>query len=207
MKNSSRYFFEILITTIVVIFLFAGCTNNLQSDSQENNIKNKNLSVLVEIFINETQANYSQVKYDYSNYFYLVRLFSENGNNYLTIECIGTFPYIYQLNEQYDYYCYDKDLMFYYKLDGNNVIIMDSTNLNNNELFYKSRWRNKIIFYVEKNTKTNASPQIDGDTFINYKTFMIKNEENISFIQMDTCIFSPPYASEKKMEYQILEIK
>lgn len=187
-----------LLIIILSVFLIV-CTL-LYLISKRNESKNFETDISIELLdaisLVIDDANLMKKSDDYfEDNYYLARFFKYENSDFLTIGVLGNFPLLCtQFKDKSDYYDYDFNLMYYFNVNGKNVIIMDYPKDAENPFFKKSKNRNMVIPLIKD---FDTEKQFIGFKMSVLKTFVVSiSKDTPKLIPSHKIILSPPYPSE-----------
>jgi len=184
-----------VIVSILLISLFLFCSTDKQNEDNhiESNLHTE-LHEAISLVIDHASEKMKSDKYFHDNY-YLVRFFEYKNVEYVTIGVLGNFPVMCtQFKDKSLYYDYDFNLMYYFNVNGKNVILMDYPKNAVNPFFKKSKNRNKIIPIIKNFDTTKPLAGFKMPILV---TFVVCNKDDNPKLKLNQeIILSPAYPSE-----------
>ncbi|NLL29105.1 MAG: hypothetical protein GX259_09935 [Bacteroidales bacterium] len=211
---NTKYFLLILL-----LYLSGSCANNNSNQKnnskyQENNeisdsVSDINLQLLP-IIKEVIDSNENKIRFrpeiGYKEYFYCLRFFKQEEFLYISTWVCWSFPFSQFYNDAL--FSYDTSCIYYFNLFNRNIIIMDSPENGEHNLFQKSKKRNIIAMQKKKEIELLLSkhPPMMSDRETYKRTFIvISNNSSISIKPIEEIIHSPPYISEKQSLTPIID--
>lgn len=202
-----------LIYVLFLVLIFSDCKEIYTTNGVDSKIRkiDSGLSVdfikILDVFIDSVESNWTlKPENGVENFYYAVKFFKKDKNTLFTIK--GS--YIFPKYEFFDntFYKNDTSCMYFFKIQGRNVVIIDYPESKGHGIFTKNLenklWavdemrRNELLLRNKASRPSNPT--------IYRKTFAVMNEtDSIHIVDIDSVILPPPYSSEMRSFIQIIE--